>query len=123
MLINARTLNAIRAQAVKTLTDRCAIYRQADGVDADGYTQEGRVLVAQDVACRMLPSSSADGTALRAMQETLKTGYRLALAWGADVRTGDAIAVGGRTYDVSGVVDMQTDAVFVTVHLVEVRRV
>ncbi|MCU0464057.1 MAG: hypothetical protein MUF38_05770 [Anaerolineae bacterium] len=100
----------------ETLTDRVAVQRGGQAIDAEGYALPSGSVVAEDVPARWLPKKKDPAAAsVVAGQSMDRVSYRVILALGTDVQEGDRLLREGVAYPVQQVMGAQTDALWVEV--------
>lgn len=114
-MLNSLVRKQMRAQLMKTLTDRCTIKREVHETDVYG-AESGRMdVVDVDVPCRLIRvgGSRSEGAiqqigAIETMPET----YRLIVPDTVVMAANELVELGGRTYRVVRATDEWTDEVF-----------
>lgn len=105
----------MRAQLMKTLTDRCTIKREVQETDIYG-AESGRMdVVASDVPCRLIRvgGSRSEGAIQQVGAiETMPESYRLIVPDTVTMAANELAELGGRTYKVVRATDEWTDEVF-----------
>lgn len=105
----------MRAQTMKTLTDRCTILREVHETDVYGGESGRMEVVASDVRCRLIrPGGSRSEGAVQQVGaiETMPEAYRLIVPDTVVMAANELVELGGRTYRVVRATDELTDEVF-----------
>lgn len=95
-------LGRISAKLTLFLDNTCRIERESNAQGAMGEPLHDWVLLADDVACRLISGKDMRGgtTERIGMQADMDESYRVILPIGTDVLGGDKITVGGVAYRV-----------------------
>lgn len=114
-MLNTISLSSIRGSAYRWLKDLCTIERDVETLDELGSPVSGRVIVAENVPCRLIKNGSTSSSAAQIIgsAETLRETYKIAIpANYVDLDVDYHITVNGITYDVVTLETALTDEVF-----------
>ena len=107
MTLTAGELAQARADAASLLSDSCVISRPTFTPNDSGGGSNSYNSVAT-VACRLGPLTSAETQ--RAGANDVQTDVAISMPAATDIRGADRIVTGGRTYEVTGILD-RTDEI------------
>ena len=117
MTISSVYLAYVRNRVTSVLTSTCDIKNLSTETTTSYRPQTAYNLVAGNVACRVLPTSSGSTTDAMVYGDRQIVGeaYEIALPYGTTVKTGYVIEVDNEVYTVVSIEDIHTDKAFVTV--------
>ncbi len=110
-MLTPAELDQLRADALLTLPDTCAILRPAATTDADGNSVPTWGTAVASVACRLDPFHWRDWRGLVAEREVNRTYDVLTLPHDADLRDGDRVVIDGQPLEVMQRFDLHSDRI------------
>jgi hypothetical protein len=119
-MLTSTELDQLRADALLTLPDTCAILRPSATTDADGDSTSTWETAAASVACRLDPFHWRDWHGLVAEREVNRTYYVLTLPYDANLRDGDRVVVADQPLEVMQLFDRQSARIVVRAYVARI---
>lgn len=119
--VDASVLAYIRNTVGNFLTSTCTIKTPSTSKSNSYAPRVSHTPVAQNVACRVMPTSSGTTTDAQMFADKQIVGqtYRIALPYGQEIKPGYVIEIGTDVYSVVAIEQEQTDKAFVSVTAVK----
>ncbi len=119
-MLTTTELAQLRADALATLPDTCAILRPTATTDADGDSAETWGTAVASVACRLDPFLWRDWRGLVAEREVNRTYFVLTLPFDADLRDGDRVVFNGDALEVMQRYDLHSSRIVLRAYVARV---
>ncbi len=119
-MLTSTELDQLRADALLTLPDVCAILRPSATTDADGDSASTWGTAVASIACRFDPFRWRDWRGLVAEREVNRTYYVLTLPYDADLRDGDRVLIAEQPLEVMQLFDLHSDRILLRAYVARI---
>lgn len=119
-MLTTTELDQLRADALATLPDICAILRPTATTNADGDSASTWGTAVASLACRLDPFHWRDWRGLVAEREVNRTYFVLTLPYDADLRDGDRVVVAASPLEVMQLFDLHSDRIVLRAYVARI---